>query len=320
MNHLLKVEDLSVSYKMEDNYLKALDSINFSLNRGESLAIVGESGSGKSTLAKTLVGLNPERSCDINSGKVYFRGYDLLKLSQKDWRKYRGKEISIIFQDPLNSLNPTMRVGEQIVESFLLHNPNSNKVSAKANAIELLIWLGIENAENRFFNYPHQFSGGMLQRIMIAIALAASPKILIADEPTSALDPRIQIQILTLLKKIQTDLGTSIILITHDLSIAGKFTEKTIVMYSGSIVEAGLSGDVFSNPSHPYTKKLLECVPRLNTDKSIPLKPICGKNLPHNETKSGCAFQFKCDKKLEICEKEKPKLKDEVACFLYDQN
>jgi oligopeptide/dipeptide ABC transporter ATP-binding protein len=318
MTNLLLIENLSVSYKIEDNYLKALESISLNLNTSESIAIVGESGSGKSTLAKTLVGLNPERSCVINSGKIYFRGHDLLKLNQNELRKYRGKEIAIIFQDPLNSLNPTMKVGEQIMESFLLHNPNSNKNSAKNKAIHLLNWLGIENAENRFFMYPHQFSGGMLQRIMIAIALAANPKILIADEPTSALDPVLQIQILTLLKKIQTHLGTSIILITHDLSIASKFTEKTIVMYSGSIVETGLSKEVFSNPKHPYTKKLLECVPRLNTDKSMPLKPICGKNLPQKETDSGCAFQFKCDKKLEICKTEKPKLKNQVACFLYD--
>ncbi len=250
MNTLLVVENLCV--KFADR--AALDHISFSLETGECIAIVGESGSGKTTLGKAILGLNPKTSSEVYRGSILYKGRELLKLDESELRGYRGKEISMIFQDPLSALNPTMTIGNQVMESFLKHHPKLSKIQAHKKVIEILSWVGISNPEERFYHYPHQFSGGMRQRVVIAIALAPNPKILIADEPTSALDATIQVQILALLKKIQEELKMSIIFITHDLNIALNFASRSLVMLEGKIVEDLKKG---SAPTNRYTKSLL---------------------------------------------------------------
>ncbi len=317
MNKILSIKNLSISFRVFNQTYKVLDDVSFSIDRGECIAIVGESGSGKSTLGKALLGLNPLATTIIEDGGIYYQGTNLLKLDQSSLRAYRGKEISMIFQDPLTSLNPTMRVGNQVLESFLKHHPQITKEVAKRKVIELFNWIGIHNPEERFYHYPHQFSGGMRQRVVIAIALAPNPKILIADEPTSALDPTIQIQILDLLKKIQTDLKMSIILITHDLSIVSRFTSRTIVMYAGTILEDGPSETLLQEPSHPYTQKLLKSIPRLGLNKRDRLIPIIGSPPSILHPISGCPFHPRCDQALDICKKERPNMNTKnSACWL----
>ena len=319
MNDLLSVKNLSVSFRIFNQSYKALDNVSFSIDSGVCLAIVGESGSGKSTLGKTILGLNPLDKTLIESGHVYYRGKDLITLNQSELRSYRGKEISMIFQDPLTSLNPTMRVGNQVLESFLKHHPKITKKIAHKKVIELFNWIGISNPEERFYYYPHQFSGGMRQRIVIAIALAPNPKILIADEPTSALDPTIQIQILDLLKKIQTDLKMSIIFITHDLSIVSRFASRTLVMYAGTIIEDSKTEELLTNPTHPYTQKLLRSIPRLNLNKNDRLIPINGSPPSILHPIAGCPFEPRCDKALDICKTKRPSITNtKPACWLYD--
>jgi peptide/nickel transport system ATP-binding protein len=316
MKPILKAENVTIHYNLDGKNFKALDEVNFTIFQGESIAIVGESGSGKTTLGKAICRLNSENAMLDKKSQFIYKGVDLAKLTDSELHRYRGKEISIIFQDPLTCLNPTMKIGEQILECYLLHNKKTSRENSKKKVYELLNWLGIERAEERYHMYPHEFSGGMLQRVLIAIAIALNPKILIADEPTSALDPTIQIQILNLLKKIQKHLGLTIILITHDLAIAASFTDKTIVMYSGSIVEIGNSSKLFSNPKHPYTKKLVGSIPKLNTSKELQLNPIQGKSLPSFKESEGCSFFSRCDFPLKICETKKPTLSvGEVACF-----
>jgi peptide/nickel transport system ATP-binding protein len=262
------VSNLSLSFKFFGKKLPVLKNINLSIKEGESIAIVGESGSGKTTLGKSLLGLNPLSQTVVESGEIIYKNNNLLSLSETSLNRFRGKEIGMIFQDPLTSLNPTMSVGNQVLETIIKHDAKLDKKEAKKRVIKLFEWLGINNAEERFNHYPHQFSGGMRQRVVIAIALAPRPKILIADEPTSALDATIQIQILDLLKKIQEELKMSIILITHDLSLISCFTTKTVVMYRGEIVEEAETKTLLSDPKHPYTKKLVGSIPKLHTDKS----------------------------------------------------
>ncbi|CEE03234.1 MULTISPECIES: ABC transporter ATP-binding protein [Bacillaceae] len=265
MSKLLEVKDLRVSFNTYNGEVQAVRGVSFDLNEGETLAIVGESGSGKSVTSSTLMGLLPKPAGVIKSGQILFQGEDLVKKSEKEMQKIRGKEISMVFQDPLSSLNPTMKIGNQIIEGLIKHQ-GMNRAEAKKKAIELLDQVGIPHPEIRVNQYPHQFSGGMRQRVVIAIALACNPKILIADEPTTALDVTIQAQILELMKEIQRDTKTSIIFITHDLGVVANVADRVAVMYAGKIVEIGTVDDVFYNPKHPYTWGLLGSMPTLDAE------------------------------------------------------
>lgn len=264
MEKILEVKDLHISFHTFSGEVKAIRGVNFDLYKGETLAIVGESGSGKSVTTKTIMRLLPEHNSEIKHGEILFEGKDLTKLTDKQMQKIRGKDISMIFQDPMTSLNPTMKVGKQIMEPIVKHQKLS-KAEAKKRAIEILDLVGIKNPEERFNQYPHQFSGGMRQRVVIAIALACNPKVLIADEPTTALDVTIQAQILELMKDLQEKIKTSIIFITHDLGVVANVADRVAVMYGGKIVEVGTVDEVFYNPQHPYTWGLISSMPTLDT-------------------------------------------------------
>lgn len=320
---ILQVKNLSISFIQDGKLVPAVKDVSFSLRKGETLAIVGESGSGKSVTAKALVGLNPPETSVINSGSVIYNNEDLLLLSKEKLRLYRGKEIAMIFQDPISYLNPTMTVGKQIQENYLQHHKHASRQEAKEAALEYLHLVGLPNPSKQFKAYPHELSGGMRQRVMIAITLVAEPKILIADEPTTALDMTIQAQILDLLKKVQEKLGMSIIFITHDLNIVAGFCSHIKVMYAGSIIESASTLNLFKTPKHPYTQKLLQSIPRLDlkrTDRLIPIEgapPSCLEMIP------GCSFCPRCPHAMKICNEIAPDLKliDEdtgVACWLYE--
>lgn len=276
MEKILEVKDLNISFHTFAGEVKAIRGISFDLYKGETLAIVGESGSGKSVTTKTIMRLLPEHNSEIKSGEILFDGKDLTKLSDKHMQKIRGHDISMIFQDPMTSLNPTMKIGNQIMEPLIKHQKMS-KSSAKERAIELLNLVGIPKPEIRVDQYPHQFSGGMRQRVVIAIALACNPQILIADEPTTALDVTIQAQILELMKDLQKKIDTSIIFITHDLGVVANVADRVAVMYGGKIVEFGTADEIFYNPQHPYTWGLISSMPDLETNDeelySIPGTP-----------------------------------------------
>jgi oligopeptide transport system ATP-binding protein len=275
MSKLLEVKDLCVSFYTHAGEVQAVRGVSFDLKKGETLAIVGESGSGKSVTSKALMGLIPNPPGRIKSGQVLFDGKDLAKFSDKEMQNIRGKEISMIFQDPMTSLNPTLTVGYQIMEGLIKHQKMS-KAEAKKIALELINLVGIPKAEERFKQYPHQFSGGMRQRVVIAMALACNPKLLIADEPTTALDVTIQAQILELMKEIQRKTDSAIIFITHDLGVVANVADKVAVMYAGRVVEIGTVDDVFYNPQHPYTWGLLASMPDLDNEQEEELVAIPG--------------------------------------------
>ncbi|MCD7034970.1 ABC transporter ATP-binding protein [Metabacillus sp. GX 13764] len=264
MEKILEVKDLNISFHTFGGEVQAIRGVSFDLFKGETLAIVGESGSGKSVTTKSIMRLLPESNSEIKSGEILFDGKDLTKLKDQQMQKIRGKDISMIFQDPMTSLNPTMTVGKQIMEPIIKHQKLS-KSEARARAIDLLKLVGIPMAEARFKQYPHQFSGGMRQRVVIAIALACNPKVLIADEPTTALDVTIQAQILELMKDLQKKIDTSIIFITHDLGVVANVADRVAVMYGGKIVEIGTADEIFYNPKHPYTWGLISSMPDLDT-------------------------------------------------------
>ncbi|MBD1383054.1 ABC transporter ATP-binding protein [Metabacillus arenae] len=265
MEKILEIKDLHISFHTFAGEVQAIRGVDIDLYKGETLAIVGESGSGKSVTTKSIMRLLPESNSEIKKGEILFNGRNLAKLSNKEMQKIRGKDISMIFQDPMTSLNPTMKVGKQIMEPIVKHQKLS-KSAAKERAIDLLKLVGIPNPEARFDQYPHQFSGGMRQRVVIAIALACNPKVLIADEPTTALDVTIQAQILELMKDLQKKIDTSIIFITHDLGVVANVADRVAVMYGGKIVETGTVDEVFYNPQHPYTWGLISSMPSLDTD------------------------------------------------------
>ena len=273
---LLEVKNLRINFKTYAGLVQAVRGVDFTLAKGETLAIVGESGSGKSVTSNALMRLIPQPAGRYEDGQILFEGKDLLKLSEREMESIRGNEIAMIFQDPMTALNPTMRVGKQIMEVILTHKKGVSKEAAKQRAIELLAEVGIPDPERRFKQYPHEFSGGMRQRVVIAIALAAEPKILIADEPTTALDVTIQAQILELMKKIQEKNGNAIIFITHDLGVVANVADRVAVMYAGQIVEYGSSHDIFYNPKHPYTWGLLGSMPYLDSEDSEELYTIPG--------------------------------------------
>jgi oligopeptide transport system ATP-binding protein len=289
MEKLLEVKNLEVSFQTYGGEVQAVRDVSFDLYKGETLAIVGESGSGKSVMTQSIMKLIPMPPGKIKGGKILFNGEDLVLKSDKEMEKVRGKEISMIFQDPMTSLNPTMKIGHQIMEVLIKHQ-NYSKAKAKERAIELLKLVGIPMPEKRVNQYPHEFSGGMRQRAMIAIALAARPKLLIADEPTTALDVTIQAQILELMKKLQEQFHTSIIFITHDLGVVANVADRVAVMYAGKIVEMGKVDEIFYDPRHPYTWGLLASMPSLESDDKEELAAIPGTPPDLTNPPKGDAF------------------------------
>jgi oligopeptide transport system ATP-binding protein len=286
---ILEVKNLHVSFDTFGGEVKAIRGVDFDLKKGETLAIVGESGSGKSVTTKTVMRLLPKNNSNIKHGEILFDGKDLAKLSEKEMQSIRGKDISMIFQDPMTSLNPTMTVGKQIMEGIIKHQKLS-KSAAKEKAIDLLRLVGIPMPEERFKQYPHQFSGGMRQRVVIAISLACNPKILIADEPTTALDVTIQAQILDLMKDLQQKIETSIIFITHDLGVVANVADRVAVMYGGQIIEMGTVDEIFYDPRHPYTWGLLSSMPDLELANADELYAIPGSPPDLSDPPKGDAF------------------------------
>jgi oligopeptide transport system ATP-binding protein len=320
MERILEVKDLHVSFHTYAGEVKAVRGVNFHVNKGEAVAIVGESGCGKSVTAQTLMKLIPMPPGEIKKGDIIFNGQSIVKKSNKEMEAIRGKEIGMIFQDPMTSLNPTLTVGNQIMEGLIKHQ-KMTRAAARARAIELLTMVGIPQPEKRVDQYPHEFSGGMRQRAMIAIALACSPKLLIADEPTTALDVTIQAQILDLMKDLQKKTGTSIILITHDLGVVAEMCDRVIVMYAGKVIETGTVDDIFYNPQHPYTKGLLRSVPRLDLKRDEPLTPIFGTPPDLLRPPAGCGFTARCESAMRVCQEYDPELKEisstqRAACWL----
>ena len=320
--NILKVDNLHVSFKTQTGKITAVRGVNFELNKGETLAIVGESGSGKSVTAKSIMRLLPKNNTEITKGDILYEDRSLLNISLKDMTEIRGSEISMVFQDPMTSLNPTMKVGKQIMEGLQKHQ-NLSKAQARARALEMLKLVGIPSAEARLEDYPHHFSGGMRQRVVIAMALACNPKVLIADEPTTALDVTIQAQILDLMKNLQKKMDTAIILITHDLGVVANMADRVAVMYAGKIVEQGTLDEIFYNPQHPYTLGLLQSMPKLNEDRSIPLLPIPGSPPELSSLGEGCAFAARCPHTMKVCHNFTPQdtvieNQHTVACWLQD--
>lgn len=320
MSKLLEVRDLHVSFKTYNGEVKAVRGVTFDPEKGETLAIVGESGCGKSVTSQTIMRLIPNPPGFIKEGEILFEGDDLAKATEKQMEKIRGKEIAMIFQDPMTSLNPTMTVGAQIIEGLVRHQKMS-KAEARNKAIEMLRLVGIPSPESRLAQYPHQFSGGMRQRAMIAIALACQPKILIADEPTTALDVTIQAQIIDLMKELQKKTGTAIILITHDLGVVADIADRVVVMYAGIVIETGKLDEIFYNPRHPYTWGLLGSMPRLDLRSDQKLLPIPGSPPDLISPPKGCPFAARCKYAMKICKEQMPERTDissthQVACWL----
>jgi len=315
---LLRVEDLRVQFKTQRGIVHAVNGISFEIRPGETLGLVGESGCGKSVTALALLGILA-RNARVVSGSAQFGGRDLLQLSQRELRSVRGKEIAMIFQDPMTSLNPVLTVGRQIREALETHFGMDRK-AGQARAVELLELVGIPNARARVDDYPHQFSGGMRQRAMIAMALACEPKLLIADEPTTALDVTIQAQILDLLAELVSERDTALILITHDLGVVAGTCERVNVMYAGMFMEIAPADDLFANPRHPYTLGLLQSVPRLDAPRRAKLRPIEGSPRDMLSPPRACPFQPRCRYEVDLSRQEVPPLveitRDHwVACF-----
>lgn len=304
MGKLLEVNDLKTYFYTRSGIVKAVDGLSFSLNEGETLGIVGESGSGKSVSMMSILGLIPKPPGKVLSGTAFFKGTDLLAASPKTVRSIRGHRIAMIFQDPMTSLNPYLKVSTQLMEVLTEHEGKSNREARKL-AVEALEQVGIPGASSRIDQYPHQFSGGMRQRVMIAMAIIAKPDIIIADEPTTALDVTIQAQILELLKDMQTSFGLGLILITHDLGVVAGMSDKLLVMYAGRMVEQGSCEDIFYRPHHPYTRGLLKSVPQIDHDQdklySIPGLPPDPSRLP-----KGCAFAPRCERAMKTCVADVP--------------
>ncbi len=296
---LLEIKDERLSFFTPAGEVKALNGVSFSMNEGEVLGIVGESGSGKSVTAYSIMGLTAYPG-KLVGGTIWFNGHEIDKMTEKEMRKIRGNEVSIIFQDPMTSLNPVYTIGNQIVEVIRLHTGKSKK-EATERARELIELVGITEPEKRLKQYPHELSGGMRQRVMIAIALACEPKLLIADEPTTALDVTIQAQILELMQELRQKLGMSIIMITHDLGVVASMCEKIAVMYAGHIVEYGTADEIFYNPCHEYTKGLIRSIPKLNVEQTERLIPIEGQPVDLLNPPAGCPFAPRCRACMKVC-------------------
>ncbi len=319
---LLEVKNLQTYFKTDAGIVKAVDGISFNLKKGETLGIVGESGSGKSVTNLSIMRLIPSPPGKIVGGEVLFEGKDILKLSESALRHIRGNEISMIFQDPMTSLNPFLKISTQMIETIRLHQDISKK-EALQKSIDMLKLVGIPAAEERIHNYPHQFSGGMRQRVMIAMALSCEAKILIADEPTTALDVTIQAQILELIQELAKKLETAVILITHDLGVVAGMCDTVCVMYAGKIVEKAKTNDLYKRPSHPYTFGLIQSVPRLDKAHNGKLYSIEGQPPNVIDLPPCCPFHPRCNKVMDICRTQYPPTTDlgdghEVACWLFN--
>jgi oligopeptide transport system ATP-binding protein len=317
---LLEVNDLRTQFFTQDGVVKAVNGVSFVLHEGEALGLVGESGCGKSVSALSLMRLIPNPPGRIVGGQVLFDGRDLLRIKEDDMRKVRGNDMAMIFQDPMTSLNPVLTVGRQIGEALELHKGMDGS-AARRRTIELLELVGIPSASARVDDYPHQFSGGMRQRVMIAMALSCEPKLLIADEPTTALDVTIQAQILDLIKRLRQELGMAIIMITHDLGVVAGIADRINVMYAGYIVETGSVDEIFHNPRHPYTLGLLKSIPRLDEPRKEKLVPIEGLPPDLVDAPPGCPFQPRCVYAIERCGPENPSLEPvvpghKIACWV----
>jgi oligopeptide transport system ATP-binding protein len=320
MKPLLEVSDLHVTFRSQHQEVKAIRGVGFTIGEGEVVAFVGESGSGKSVTFQSIMRLLPQPPANIERGQVLYSGRDLTKLSEVDMQKIRGKEIAMIFQDPMTSLNPTIRVGKQITESLMRHQKLTSQ-EAKNRSIELLKMVGIPSPSERINQFPHQFSGGMRQRAMIAMALACSPKLLIADEPTTALDVTIQAQIIDLLKDLQNNTGSSIVFITHDLGVVAEIADRVAVMYAGKIVETGTLDEIFYDPKHPYTWGLLSSMPKLDQSRDQDLASIPGSPPSLVNPPVGCPFTSRCPHAMKICQEQMPEVttssdSHQVACWL----
>ena len=321
-NKLLEIKDLKVSFYTPAGEVKAVDGISYDLNEHEVMGIVGESGSGKSVEAYSVIGLlqSPGK---VIGGSIRFEGEDILSYTPEQMRQFRGNKVSMIFQNPMTCLNPVYTIGNQLMEALTCHDKTISRETARKKAIEMLELVGINNAEKRMNQYPHEFSGGMSQRAMIAMALICSPKLLIADEPTTALDVTIQAQILELMKDIQKKTGMAIVFITHNLGVVAEICDRVSVMYAGHIVEQGKVGDIFYRPAHPYTKGLLRSMPRVDELEHERLIPIEGTPVDLLDPPAGCAFGPRCEKCMKICLDHAPPtltLEEEghtASCWLY---
>lgn len=320
---LLRVRGLQTTFFTDDGEIPAVDNINFSVREGEILGIVGESGCGKSVSALSIMGLVPSPPGKITGGQIEFNGKDLTKLSQKEMRKVRGKDIAMIFQEPMTSLNPLFTIGNQLMEAILIHHKDWSKKQARNRAIEMMKLVGLPRAEELIKEYPHQLSGGMRQRVMIAMALVCDPKVLIADEPTTALDVTIQAQILQLMKDLNERLNTAVIMITHDLGVVAETCERVVVMYGGQVVEEGPVKLLFNDPQHPYTKGLIQSVPDMRFKKQR-LYSIPGNVPKPGSVNTGCRFAARCEFAFEQCLVENPNLyqtspEHKTRCFLHER-
>jgi oligopeptide/dipeptide ABC transporter ATP-binding protein len=303
---LLDIKDLNVGFQIDGNFVQILHDVSFSISKGDSCALVGESGSGKSITSKTIMRLLPDPPAKILGGKIVFEDTDLFSLEPSEMYTIRGNRISMIFQEPMTSLNPVFTCGAQIMEPLMIHQ-HMSKVEAKAKAIEMLRLVGIQLPEKRFSSYPHELSGGMRQRVMIAIALSCSPSLLIADEPTTALDPTIQAQILALIKELKDKIGMSLLLVTHDLGMVAGACTHVVVMYAGTVVERAEVDQLFKNPQHPYTRGLLRSVPKINNRVDM-LHTIEGVVPSFTALPQGCPFSPRCSQRMPICSQKRPPL------------
>ncbi len=316
---LLQVRDLKTYFFTDDGVVKAVDGVSYDVQPGETLGLVGESGCGKSVGALSLLRLIPNPPGRIVSGQVLFEGEDLLQMDEEELRHIRGNKIAMVFQEPMTSLNPVLTIGRQLTEALELHL-KLDKKSAKQRAIQLLDMVGISDAEARIDDYPHQFSGGMRQRVMIAMALSCNPKLVLADEPTTALDVTIQAQVLEILARLSRELGTSVIIITHNLGVVARYADRVNVMYAGKIIEMATAKDLYAKPRHPYTVGLLKSVPRLDVGKRSKLEVIEGSPPDLISMGTGCPFYARCTFRVERCKDEMPPLmqveeKHQVACW-----
>ncbi|HEY4532337.1 MAG TPA: ABC transporter ATP-binding protein [Kurthia sp.] len=320
---LLQVHNLETTFFTDDGAVPAVDGITFSLREREILGIVGESGSGKSVTSLSIMGLIPSPPGKITKGEILFEGKDLTKLKEKEMREIRGNDIAMIFQEPMTSLNPLFTIGKQLNEAILLHNKGWSKKQATARAIEMMKLVGLPRAEQLIKDYPHQLSGGMRQRVMIAMALVCDPKVLIADEPTTALDVTIQAQILQLMRELNNRLNTAVMLITHDLGVVAETCERVVVMYGGQIVEEGPVSEIFKNPQHPYTKGLIQSIPDMRLKKDR-LYSIPGSVPKPGSIEIGCRFAERCEFAFDRCTKENPPIyqtgeQHTSRCFLVEE-
>jgi oligopeptide/dipeptide ABC transporter ATP-binding protein len=320
---LLEIDRLKTQFFTSAGIVKAVDGVTYSVDEGETVAVVGESGCGKSVTAMSILRLIPWPPGKIVDGEIRFAGRDLVKLTEDEMRDVRGKDISMIFQEPMTSLNPVLTIGLQLTETMLTHT-NATEEEAYKRAIELLGMVGISEPERRLVQYPHHLSGGMRQRVMIAMALACEPRLIIADEPTTALDVTIQAQILELMKNLTRDLGVAMIIITHNLGVVARYADRVNVMYAGKIIESGSAGDIYYRPHHPYTLALLKSVPRMDQPRQAKLDPVEGQPPDLTMLDEGCAFRPRCRFATEECAKSFPELESvadghTTACFHKDQ-